>query len=117
MSSRNRLNRRRFLTSAAAIASVPCLSSSFASAAPAKPGPNARLTLGFIGMGKQSRGHLQWALNNPQIQVVAVCDVHDLRLQAAVDAVGKKYREASKSGAHRAIEGYRDFRELLARED
>jgi predicted dehydrogenase len=117
VSSENQLNRRRFLANAAAFTAVPLFSSSFAVAAPAKPGPNDRLTLGFIGMGKQSRGHLQWALNNPQTQVVAVCDVHDLRLQAAVDAVGKKYGETSKSGSQAAINAYRDFRELLARED
>ena len=117
MLSKHSVNRRRFLASAAAITTVPSLSSSFASAAPARPGPNDRLTLGFIGMGKQSRGHLQWALNNPQTQVVAVCDVHDLRLQTAVDAVGKKYGEASKSGAQKALAAYRDFRELLAQGD
>jgi predicted dehydrogenase len=117
MSSKQRMNRRRFVASAAALSTVPYISSSLAVAAPAKPGPNDRLTLGFIGMGKQSRGHLQWVLNNAQTQVVAVCDVHDLRLQAAVAAVGKKYGDKSKSGSPAACTAYRDFRELLARED
>ena len=112
MSSEHRMNRRRFVASASGLSARPYISSSLAVAAPAKPGPNDRLTLGFIGMGKQSRGHLQWALNNPQTQVVAVCDVHDLRLQDAVAAVGKKYVDKSKSGSHAACAAYRDFREL-----
>lgn len=117
MSSKRRVHRRHFLASASALLTVPYISSSWADAAPAKPGANDRLTLGFIGMGKQSRGHLQWALNNPQTQVVAVCEVHDLRLQDAVAAVGKKYTDKTKSGIAAPCAAYRDFRELLARDD
>jgi predicted dehydrogenase len=87
------------------------------SARTAKAAPSDRLTLGFIGMGKQSRGHLQWALNHAEAQVVALCDVHDLRLNHAAVAVAKKYGEAAKSGSATPCATYRDFRELLARDD
>jgi predicted dehydrogenase len=119
--SRNRLPRRAFLRRGAAAgltaAALPYFVSPSAFGAPGKPAAGDKLTLGFIGMGKQSRGHLQWALNHPQTQVVAVCDVHDLRLQDAVAAVGKKYAAAAKSGASTPCASYRDFRELLARSD
>lgn len=112
-----RLSRREFVTGAAACVAVPYLASRSACAAPGAPAPSDRLTLGFIGMGKQSRGHLQWALNNPETHVAAVCDVHDLRLQDAVAVVRKKYADKSKSGTTSACAAYRDFRELLARDD
>jgi predicted dehydrogenase len=115
MSSEHRLNRRRFLV-AAALASACAICHRWPPRG-RKCRSQRRFTLGFIGMGKQSRGHLQWALNNPRTQVVAVCDVHDLRLQDAVAAVGKKYGEKSKSGSDAACAAYRDFRELLARGD
>jgi hypothetical protein len=40
--------------------------------------PSARLTMGFIGMGKQSRGLLR-AFLGQDTQVVAVCDVDTTR--------------------------------------
>jgi predicted dehydrogenase len=117
MSNTRRIPRRDFLATAAIAAAAPMVGSRVALAAPEKPAANERLTLGFIGMGKQSRGHLQWALNNPQIEVVAVCDVHDLRLEDAVAKVAKNYGDRKKSGSPAPCASYRDFRELLARDD
>lgn len=117
MSSMRRIKRRDFLASAAAAVVAPSIVPRSAVAAPDKPAASDRFAIGFIGMGKQSRGHLQWALNTPQTQVVAVCDVHDLRLQDAVAAVGKKYADKAKSGESSPCDAYRDFRELLARDD
>ncbi|MCE9607054.1 MAG: Gfo/Idh/MocA family oxidoreductase [Planctomycetia bacterium] len=117
MSSPRRVPRRDFLATAAIATAAPFAASRSVIAAPKTPVANERLTLGFIGMGKQSRGHLQWALNNPQTEVVAVCDVHDLRLEDAAVAVGKKYGERKKSGSAVTCASYRDFRKLLARDD
>lgn len=117
MSLPSQLNRRDFLASSSALLAVPYFSSALSLAAQDQPAANDRMTIGFIGMGKQSRGHLQWALNNPQTQVVAVCDVHDLRLQDAAATVGRKYAESTKSGLTKDCASYRDFRELLARDD
>jgi predicted dehydrogenase len=68
-------------------------------------------------MGKQSRGHLGWALGNPQTQVVAVSDCHKLRLDDAVANVAKKYGDKSKSGSTSECAAYMDFRDLIARKD
>ena len=62
MTSIQSVRRREFLAAGAVAAAAPYIASRTAFAAPDKPGANDRLTLGFIGMGKQSRGHLQWAL-------------------------------------------------------
>lgn len=117
MPARSTFRRREFLATTAALAAAPYFWTSTASAADEKPAASERMTLGFIGMGKQSRGHLNWALNNPSTEVVAVCDVHDLRMQDAVDKVGKKYADRTKSGNATPVAAYRDFRKLLERDD
>jgi hypothetical protein len=50
------------LAAGAVAAAAPGIASRTAFATPVKPGAHDRLTLGFIGLGKQSRGQLQWAL-------------------------------------------------------
>ena len=79
--------------------------------------PSARLTMGFIGMGIQSRGLLQGFLGQAT-QVVAVCDVDTTRRENAKKTVDEHY--ASKSGSAAPSAGcaaYNDFRELIARKD
>jgi predicted dehydrogenase len=79
--------------------------------------PNSRVTVGFIGMGKQSQGLLS-AFLGQATQVVAVCDVDTTRRDAAKKRVDDHYRD--KSGANTAsgsCAAYNDFRELLARKD
>src|SRR5262252_3398588 len=75
----NRFNRRHFLKLTSTIsASAPLLLSS-TWAAPGQKGPNDRITLGFIGTGTQGRGLLNNFLNQPNTQVLAVCDVDTTR--------------------------------------
>ncbi len=116
MSASHRHSRRRFLAASAALAGPFFAAPRCVLAAP-KVAPSERLALGFIGLGMQSRGHLNWALNNPQTEVVALCDVHDLRMQDAVTVVAKKQAADKKSGTAPPCSVYRDFRELLARDD
>ena len=79
--------------------------------------PNGRINLGFIGIGIQSRGHLENFLGNRNVQVVAVCDIHRIRREDAVERVHRKYAEARRSGTHQVASAFTDFRELLARRD
>ncbi len=82
--------------------------------------PNARLTMGFIGMGIQSRGLLQGFLGQAT-EVVAVCDVDTTRRENAKKTVDEHY--AKKSGPagttspSAGCAAYNDFRELIARKD
>ena len=73
------IQRRQFLklTSAASLAGPLILSSLWAGAARRAPGD--RITLGFIGTGTQGRGLLNNFLNQPDTQVLAVCDVDTTR--------------------------------------
>ena len=110
------INRRDFLGSAAAAASLPLILSRSALGEDKKPA-SERLGLGFIGMGTMARGHLGFHLGQPDVQVLAVCDVDTTRREAAKKTVETKYGEQMKSGQYKGCAAYTDFRELLARKD
>jgi predicted dehydrogenase len=110
-----KISRRNFIQSAGA-ATLPLILSRSASGDESKSA-NDRLTLGFIGIGKQARGHLNYFLNQKDTQVLAVCDVDTTRRDAAQKSVEKKYAEQKKSGAYKGCDAYIDFRELLGRKD
>jgi len=79
--------------------------------------PNSRLTVGFIGMGRQSGGLLGGFLGQGA-QVVAVCDVDTTRRNAAKKRVDDHYQEQAGAGAKATVcAAYNDFRDLLARPD
>src|SRR5579884_2957408 len=105
-------DRRQFLVSSAAGVAAAALGVPAARAA-----ANDRLTLGFIGVGVQNRGHLGAFLGMADVQVVAVCDAVAERRDDARKRVETKYAEQIKSGQYRGCAAYTDFRELLARKD
>ena len=71
--------------------------------------PNDVVTMGFVGLGKQSRGLLGNFLGQG-CKVLAICDVDTTRRENAVETV-KKHDKSS------AVKGYSDFREVMARKD
>src|SRR5439155_11384010 len=75
-----RINRRTFVKAAAA---APLILPRTALGDDKKDPPNSRLGVGFIGMGIQSRGHVNFCLNQKEVQVLAVCDVDTTRREAA----------------------------------
>jgi predicted dehydrogenase len=112
------LTRREFLaTSAAGLAAPLVLTPSLRATDRQGQGPNGRITLGFIGVGIMSRGHLRSFLGNSGVQVVAVCDVHRQRRENAVDIVHQAYAAQRRAGTYRGCAAFTDFRELLARTD
>ncbi len=117
MSASSRFSRRRFLASAAAGLAAPLILTPSLRADRQGQGPNGRITLGFIGVGMMGRGHLQGFLGNTGVQVVAVCDVHRVRLQDAVATVHRAYARERKAGTYRGCASFNDFRELLNRRD
>jgi len=78
--------------------------------------PSNRITLGFIGMGKQSQHLIRSFLNSPGTQTLAVCDVDKLKLKRAQDTVQEHYSKPN-STPYKGCAAYGDFRELLARDD
>ncbi len=105
-------SRRSFLKrSAAAALLTPCLLPSRVWSAEVKP--NSRLTMGFIGMGIQSRGLLGGFLGN-NVQVLAVCDVNTNRRNDAQQRVNRFYGHSEGKGGCAAGS---DFQEIIHRKD
>lgn len=114
MQTTSSISRRHFLQrTAAAAAAAPFILPSRVWAAP----PSKRIAVGFIGMGIMARGHLGGMLGMADAQVVAVCDVHKVRLDDAVERVHKAYAKDRESGAYKGCGAHGDFRELIARKD
>ncbi|MBN2310842.1 MAG: Gfo/Idh/MocA family oxidoreductase [Candidatus Hydrogenedentes bacterium] len=107
-------SRRSFLKKVSALSAAPFILPSAIWAAESKP--NARIGMGFIGMGKQSRGLLNAFLHNDACRVLAVCDVDTTRRTDAENRVKGFYTEHPDLGSAECA-AYNDFRELLARND
>jgi predicted dehydrogenase len=108
------VNRRDFIRIASAAGIVtPLLIPSHVWGA--KTPPSDRLTMGFIGMGKQNR-YLLGKFLHKDIQVVAVCDVDTTRRESAKQIVEAAYAQQTGT-AYKGCAAYNDFRELLARKD
>ncbi|MCG3161092.1 MAG: Inositol 2-dehydrogenase/D-chiro-inositol 3-dehydrogenase [Acidobacteria bacterium] len=69
-------------------------------------GANDRIRVGVIGPGRQGRGVMKTFMKNPDVQVVAVCDVYASNLDFAI-------KDAKLEGA----QTYKDFRQILDRKD
>jgi predicted dehydrogenase len=110
------LNRRHFLkiASATAVAGPFMLQSAWGAAA--GKGPNDRIILGSIGTGTQGRGLMNAFLNQPDTQVVAVCDVDTTRREYHQKLVNDHYAAKGGGGAN-GCAAYKDFRDLIARKD
>jgi len=91
------LPRRTFCASTAAVVSAAAVKS--ASAA------NEKINVGFIGYGLIGKRHVLDFQQQPDVNIVAVAECHEGRLNEAKSLIGGPVR------------GYRDFRELLDAKD
>lgn len=117
MSMNASFSRRHFLKVAStAAAAAPFILPSHLWTAQAATSANERITLGFIGVGKQGRHLLSSFLPHPGVQVVAVADVDTKRREHHQKMVNEFY--SAKTG--KAFDGcaaYKDFREIINRKD
>ncbi|MBW7905688.1 MAG: Gfo/Idh/MocA family oxidoreductase [Phycisphaerae bacterium] len=110
------LTRRQFVRGAAALAAsgfaaLPSLAHARRAAA------NERLTIGLVGVGNMGSGHLDALLGNPDVQLLAVCDVDAVKRDAARRKAEEHYGGATRSGEYRAVEATNAFEDVLARDD
>jgi predicted dehydrogenase len=102
------INRRRFLKRAAGttagVVSFPYIIS------PLAFGASEKITVGCVGVGPQGSGDMGNFLRQKDAKVVAVCDVKDPVLKAAQNKVNEHYQGTGCAA-------YKDFRELMARDD
>ena len=122
MKNSSQSNRRRFLKSSAAVVlGAPAIIPSSALGQAGKPAPSQRIAVGLIGCGARGVGVMKSFLNEPSVQVVAVCDPYKLHYrgrkegralgcQPAAEAVGKKY-------GTKPCDTYADYRRLCERKD
>ena len=108
------ISRRQFLQGSAGLAAV--------AAAPwvvraAPVAPSKRIAMGCIGIGSQGAAHLKSLLGNAGVQVVAVCDVDKAILDGGKANAEQAYAAATRAGSFKGVAAYRDFREILARDD
>lgn len=97
---RERINRRRFIKGAALTGAGFTIIPRRLLGGPRYTPPSDELTKAVIGVGSMGLGHLNYAG-----RTLAVCDVDSTHLNAAL----------AKCAPY--VEGYRDFREVLERED
>ena len=122
----NTLSRRGFLGHSLAACAAPMIVSSSVLGRAEAVAPNDRITMGFIGLGGQGSGHLfggAWTyvtggyLGRDEVQVLGVCDVWQDKRETAKQRVNEHYAKKAGTNAYASCEAYRDFRELLARDD
>jgi predicted dehydrogenase len=106
-------DRRKFLQRAAAIGAAvaaPAIVPASALGAADRPAPSNRITVGCIGVGGQGNGNLGGFLGDPRCQVVAVNDVDQRNMENTQRRIHEAY-------SNKDCAAYKDFRELLARDD
>ena len=100
------LSRRQFLQSAVSAAlAAPSIIPASALGRAGQPPPSDRINLGIIGVNGMGSGNLANCAKYLDVVVTAICDVSRDRREKAL--------EQHKNTA----QGYRDYRELLARRD
>jgi len=114
------INRRAFIKraagTAAAVVSFPYIVSSSALGRAGGTAASDRITLGFIGTGKQSKHLMRSFLNSAGTHVLAACDVDKLKLERGQKIVEDHYAKKG-GGTYKGCKSYGDFRELVARDD
>ena len=104
------MTRRAFLGGATAVLAAPYVITSSALGAEGRPAASERIVMGTIGYGGRGRDDMGNFLANPDVQMVAVCDVQANRRNGGKDTIDKRY-------GNNDCATYIDLRELLARDD
>ncbi|MCH7520572.1 MAG: Gfo/Idh/MocA family oxidoreductase [Candidatus Marinimicrobia bacterium] len=108
------ITRRKFLKKATAAAlgaaAIPYIIPSSALGKAGSVAPSNRIVMGAVGFGMQGPGNLKNFMIEPDVQVVAICDIDRNHLSETKALVDEHY-------VNRDCDTYHDFRELFARDD
>src|SRR5262245_54811118 len=74
-------------------------------------GANDRIAVSVIGMGRMGMSNLSFALRQPEVEVVSVCDVYQPHLEKAVAASARGPK--GEPEVRKPARGIKDFREIL----
>ena len=109
------VNRRTFLKNAAIFSSILIVPRHVLGRG--HIAPSDKVTLGFIGCGKQTGGLQNRFANLTGTQVVAGCDPFKGKLERFVEANNRIYAELTRQSSYKATAAFEDYRELLAKKD
>lgn len=113
MSDKCSISRRGFMKSAA-VAGVACAAPAIipgsALGADGTVAPSNRIVMCNIGVGSMGTGDMNAFLGKKEVQIVAVCDVDSNHYNSAKQRVDSRYKNTD-------CKTYKDFRELLDRDD
>lgn len=119
---KHRTSRRSFMKraaagSAAAVA-APWVAPRHVIAGSGEPGPNDRVTMAFIGCGRQTYSHnIPLFVRTSGVQTLAVCDVDAWRVDQALQRVDQQYQSGRAKGTPTKIDTSVDYQEILERDD
>jgi len=74
-------------------------------------GANGRIRVALIGMGRMGMSNLGFAMKQPDVEIVSVCDVYQPHLEKAVAASGRSAEGVPDSRPQ--AKGVKDFREVF----
>lgn len=80
-----------------------------------KKSANAKVTLGFIGLGQQAMYLLSGFISMEDVRVVAGCDVYDIKRDRFARRVTEHYQKKGEKKVK--VDVYEDYQDLLARPD
>ena len=111
-------SRRRFMMNLAAAFAAPLVVPAKVLGRNGATPPSERIVLGVIGTGDHGvNWNIRRFLPEPDVQIIAVCDVDRERRRNAKQLIEERYGEEKPSGGYLGCDDYNDFRELIARED
>ncbi len=79
--------------------------------------PSDKISLGFIGLGKQTKGLVGRFMKESNTEIVAGCDVFGSKRDYFEQWVIGKYAEEREKPDHKGIKTYLDYKEMLQRSD
>lgn len=110
------LSRRQFIGRSAALSAV-FIVPRYVLGGKGYVAPSDRITLGFIGNGRQGHGLLNAFLGTGEVQVLATADVYKAKRDDFKQKVNAFYAKQSDRSRYTGFSDYNDFRELLERKD
>lgn len=109
-------SRRSFLKSAALTAGAISIVPRYVLGKGFTP-PSDKINIGFIGLGKQSRGLATRFLQMTDAQIVAGCDVWTTKMKWFQGHVSAMYAQHREQSGFKGIDVYRDYQQLIDRPD
>lgn len=130
MNKANKTTRRRFLRNGTGILgaalAAPLIVPARALGKEGATAPSERIGMAFFGMGNMGTGHLfgrSWTYlpggyaAREDVQVLALCDVRRSKREESRQELNRFYAKKAGTDGHKGVKVYRDFRDILIRDD